>query len=141
METNATFRLTGDNEPLTAAAVTTRLGLRPTTAFEAGTAVGPRSGRLRGYSFWALEASPTIASGVELAEQLHKLLDQLEPLSDELWALARQGYEANWFCFVASHATEHAVELDRRTMERLLRLPGDLWLDVCGDDLEGSPTA
>ena len=50
-----------------------------------------------------------------------------------LWDLAGSGYEANWLCYVASHATEHAVELDRQTMQRLLALPGDLWLDVCGD--------
>jgi hypothetical protein len=40
---------------------------------------------------------------------------------------------ANWCCWVASHATEHAVELDRPTLQRILALPGDLWLDVCGD--------
>jgi hypothetical protein len=43
------------------------------------------------------------------------------------------GYTANWFCFIASHVTEHAAELDRQTLQRLLALPGDLWLDVCGE--------
>jgi hypothetical protein len=38
-----------------------------------------------------------------------------------------------WFCYIASHATEHAAELDRQTLQRLLALPGDLWLDVCGE--------
>jgi hypothetical protein len=31
---------------------------------------------------------------------------------------------------------EHAAELDRQTMQRVLALPGDLWLDVCGDDFD-----
>jgi hypothetical protein len=50
--------------------------------------------------------------------------------------LIHEGYEANWFCSIASHATEHAAELDRLTLQRLLALPGDLWLDVCGDDTD-----
>jgi hypothetical protein len=44
------------------------------------------------------------------------------------------GYQANWFCHIASNAPEHAAELDHETLQRLLALPGDLWLDVCGDD-------
>jgi hypothetical protein len=31
---------------------------------------------------------------------------------------------------VGSHHLEHSVELDRQTLQRLLALPGDLWLDV-----------
>lgn len=53
-----------------------------------------------------------------------------------LWELVRAGYGANWFCYIASHATEHAAELDRQTLQRLLALPGDIWLDVCGDDAD-----
>jgi hypothetical protein len=53
-----------------------------------------------------------------------------------LWELIHTGYDANWFCYIASHATEHAAELDRQTMQRILALPGDLWLDVCGDDTD-----
>jgi hypothetical protein len=45
-----------------------------------------------------------------------------------------EGYQANWFCYLASHATEHAAELDRQLLQRLLALPGNLWLDVSGDD-------
>lgn len=48
----------------------------------------------------------------------------------------RAGYDANWFCYIASHATEHAAELDRKTLQRILALPGDLWLDVCGGNDE-----
>ena len=32
--------------------------------------------------------------------------------------------------------TEHAAELDRQTIQRIIALPGDLWLDVCGDDTD-----
>jgi hypothetical protein len=34
--------------------------------------------------------------------------------------------------------TEHAAEIDRDLMRRLLALPGDLWLDVCGDGTDES---
>lgn len=135
METTATFRLHGDGA-LTAAQVTERLGIQPTTAAEASTPVSSRSPHTRDGAMWTLSSSPRVESGVELSEQLHRLLDLLEPVADTLWDLVAVGYHANWFCFVASHPTEHAVELDRPTLQRLLALPGDLWLDVCGDDID-----
>jgi hypothetical protein len=63
-------------------------------------------------------------------------LADLEPAAAALWELAHTGYDANWHRHIASHATEHAAELDRQTMRRVLTLPGDLWLDVCGDDTD-----
>jgi hypothetical protein len=82
---------------------------------------------------WLLSSSPHIETGTELTEQLHRLLATLEPVTAPLWELVCQGYDANWLCWIASHATERAAELDRPTLQRLLALPGDLWLDVCGD--------
>ena len=135
METTATFRLFGD-ATLTAAAVTRRLGIQPTRALEAGDRMSSRSAATRDSSAWLLSSSPGIETGTELAEQLHRLLVLLEPVTAQLWDLVRAGYEANWFCYIASHAAEHAAELDRQTMQRLLALPGDLWLDVCGDGFD-----
>lgn len=71
--------------------------------------------------------------GVELSDQLGRLLDVLEPRVAELWRLVDEGWEANWFCYLGSHAAEHAAELDRELLRRLLALPGDLWLDVYSD--------
>lgn len=133
VETTATFRLSGD-ATLTAAEVTRRLGISPTRAFEAGDPVSSRSATPRGSSLWLLTSSPSIEAGTELVEHLHRLLGILEPMTGPLWELVRAGYHANWLCYVAPHATEHAAELDRRTVQRILALPGDLWLDVCGDD-------
>ena len=135
METKATFRLFGGGR-LTAAAVTLRLGVEPTWRAEAGGRVSSRSRHTRDCSAWLLSSSPDIEPGTELSEHLQRLLAILEPVTESLWELVREGYEANWFCFVASHATEHAAELDRATMRRVLALPGDLWLDVCGDDTD-----
>nr|WP_071587968.1 DUF4279 domain-containing protein [Pseudofrankia inefficax] len=132
MRTTATYRLVGP-DGLTAAAVTQRLGLQPTKAFEVCTPVSSRSRSIRGTSGWLLQSSPQVESGVELETHLHRLLVLLEPLAQPLWDLVDAGYWANWFCFVASEATEHAVELDRRLLSRLLALPGDLWIDSCGD--------
>jgi hypothetical protein len=131
--TTATFRLFGD-DGLTAQAVTSHLGIEPSLSFEAGTPVSSRSTNLRDSSAWLLSSSASIEDGVELAEQIERLLRLLEPLAARLWELVTQGYQANWFCYVGSHATEHAAELDRDLLTRLLRLPGDLWLDVCGDE-------
>lgn len=139
METRATFRVFGD-ATLTAAAVTGRLGIQPTRTFEAGDRISSHSAASRGSSAWLLSSSPRIETGIELAVQLHRLLVVLEPVTAQLWDLVHAGYEANWFCFIASHGTEHAAELDRQTLRRLLALPGDLWLDVYGDgeDCENS---
>jgi hypothetical protein len=127
----ATFRLFGA-AGRTAAAVTDRLGIQPTRAYEAGDPVNSRSESTRVSSLWRLSSSAGF-EGTELAEHLHGLLAVLEPVAAPLWELVRDGYEANWFCYIASHPAEHAAELDRSTLQRLLGLPGDLWLDVCGD--------
>jgi hypothetical protein len=89
----------------------------------------PGGTRRSGLQIWGGRAAET---GIELGEQLHRLLAILEPVTEALWELVHAGYDANWFCYIASHATEHAAELDRQTMQRILALPGDLWLDVCG---------
>jgi Domain of unknown function (DUF4279) len=133
VQTKATFRLGGRDAALTAAAVTERLGLQPSQALEAGTSAR-RSPHTRDYSLWLLSSSQQIERDVGLGEQLGRLLAVLEPVTTPLWELVGAGYEANWYCFVASSATEHAVELDRKVLQRLMALPGDLWLDVCGDE-------
>jgi len=132
VRTTATFRLIGD-ATLTAEAVTRRLGILPSHAFEAGDRFSRRSQATRSSSVWLLNSSSGIEDGTELAEHLHRLLDDLEPVTAQLWDLVHAGYKANWFCYIASHATEHAAELDRPTLQRLLVLPGDLWLDVGGE--------
>lgn len=137
VRTRASFRLRGDNSGLTADAVDRKLRLEPTFAGEAGDRVGRRPGARRAESLWVLSSAPAIEDGVELGEQLRRLLEVLEPVTGELWELIDAGYEANWYCWVESHATEHAIEIDRRLMQRLLALPGDLWLDACGDGSAG----
>jgi Domain of unknown function (DUF4279) len=132
VQTRATFRLSG-HAGLTAAAITRRLAIQPTRAFEEGDPVSSRSASTRKSSLWLLSSSPQIEDGTELTGHLHRLLAILEPVTAPLWDLVNEGCEANWYCWIASHATEHAAELDRPTLQRLLALPGDLWLDVCGD--------
>jgi hypothetical protein len=131
VETTALFRLSG-NATLTAAAVTRGLGIQPTRAFEAGDPVRSRSATTRHGSLWLLASSPRIEADTEITWHLHGLLATLEPTTAALWELARSGYDANWLCCIGSHS----AELDRDTMHRILALPGDLWLDVHGDDAD-----
>jgi hypothetical protein len=79
---------------------------------------------------WRLASAAAPVEGSELSEQLAVLLDQLHPRRGDLWALVDQGYEMDWFCYLGSHGTEHAAELPRELMQRLLDLPGTLLLDV-----------
>ncbi|WP_018685468.1 DUF4279 domain-containing protein [Actinokineospora enzanensis] len=126
MRTEATYRLVGGGS---ARAVTEMLGLEPTIAAE----VGDRRGRSTvSVPYWFLSSG--LPTDAELADHLDWLLDRLEPRQAELWRLVEAGYTADWFCLAASHATEHAVELDRALLARLLAVPGDLLIDVTGDD-------
>jgi hypothetical protein len=136
MRTGATFRLHGEGGLLTAADVTSLLGLEPTKAFEVGEPRGHGSRRVRDFSTW--ELSTDVDDDTELDVQLRKLLTVLEPTAGALWNLVERGYEASWFCYVGSHAAEHAVVLDRDLMTRLLGLPGELWLDIYEDGPPGS---
>ena len=135
VRTTASFRLFGD-ERLTAHAVTSRLGIAPSRAFEAEDQLSPRSSGVRSASLWLL-SSGEIEAGVELNDQIRRLLAVLEPVKAELWDLTAQGYRANWFCYVASSPAEHAAELGRGLLTDLLALPGDLWLDICGEPQDG----
>lgn len=130
----ATYRIFGPSGG-SAAEITRRLGISPTRSAEAGTPVGRRSPqRIRTQSIWQLSSSEDPTDGVELAQSLQKVLDQLTPVAPELWNLMHDGYEADWFCYVGSFAVEHAVELDRDTLTRVLALPGELLLDVYGKE-------
>ena len=131
MRTGATFRLHGKDGLLTAAGVTSVLELEPTKAYEAGEPRGHGSRRVSDVSTWNL--STDIEDDTELDVQLRKLLTVLEPRTADLWNLVERGYEANWFCYVGSYATEHAVVLDRDLVTRILALPGELWLDIYED--------
>jgi Domain of unknown function (DUF4279) len=107
METRAAFRLQGD-AGLTAATVTRRLGLQPTSSHEAGDPVSSRSAGVRDSSLWVLSSSPRIEGQTEIAGQLDRLLAALEPVAGLLSDLVASGYTANWYCWIASHATERA---------------------------------
>ena len=114
--------------------------MKPSHAHEAG---DPLRGTGRTYDTcgWYLDSAPEIEEGVELAESLGKLLDRVESAAAALWALEGEGYRITWPCILGSHRLEHSVELDRRMLQRLLALPGDLWLDVyeaIPDDLDAA---
>jgi len=83
---------------------------------------------------WSLGSAADAEYGVELGTALTVPLERLEPLADRLWDLHAGGHWIDWFCFVESHATEHAAKLSRSVLVRLLALPGDLLLDVYPDD-------
>lgn len=83
---------------------------------------------------WTLGSAANPEDNVELADQLRRLLTVLEPLTAALWDLVGGGYMANWFCYLGSGSTEHAAELDRDVLHRVLALPGDLWIGAYPED-------
>lgn len=128
----ATYRVYGATAGLTASGVTDRLGLVPSRSVEVGERPSPKA-QIAQASYWALSSGEAPEDGAELTETLTRVLDQLHPVRKQLWNLADEGYDIDWFCYLGSHATEHAAELPRAFMQRLLDVPGALLLDVYED--------
>jgi Domain of unknown function (DUF4279) len=133
VRTSATYRITAHSAELTAAAVTTALGVAPSRTVEAGERMTPRASIAR-QSYWSLSSGDIPEPGAELADSLTRVLNQLHPLRAKLWTLAETGYEMDWFCYLGSHATEHAAEIPREVMHQLLDVPGTLLLDIYDED-------
>ena len=55
------------------------------------------------------------------------------PAALALRGLTQDGYQADWFCYVGSYATEHTAELGRDILAHTLELPGELLLDIYSD--------
>jgi hypothetical protein len=117
---------------MSAAFVTQKLGIKPTAAIEARNRLG------RPESMWSLGTRPEVHDEAELGSQvvpqLANLLAVLEPHADVLRELTDMGYRATWECQVESQTTHAVVDIDRQLLARLLALPGDLRLDVRGND-------
>ncbi|HST85881.1 MAG TPA: DUF4279 domain-containing protein [Kineosporiaceae bacterium] len=136
MRTIASFRLIHQSGG-TARNVTERLGLEPTKVSEAGSPVSSRTPALVStHSAWVLSSAPEPQDDVRLSVMLDRLLEKLEPVRAALWSLEQEGYWANWLCMLDVEDGEAATEIHRQTMQRLLTLPGDLWLDVHKDTSE-----
>ena len=133
VRTMATYRIVGAATELTAARVTSALEVSPTKSGERGERPTPRS-PVAHASWWSLASGAEPDDATELSTQLDRVLAKLTARREALWALADEGYEMDWSCYVGSHATEHAVELSRQLMERLLAIPGELLLDVYSDE-------
>lgn len=128
-ECYATLRIWKSGVP--SADVTTRLGLTPTFAHEAGD-VG-RSGHVRKGAMWGL-STEHLGRG-KLADHLSELLDQVEPIREELVAMSADGFTIDWFCFVDVNGIG-GVELDAALLSRLGSLPVHLDLDIYGMENE-----
>jgi hypothetical protein len=89
--------------------------------------------RITAHSAWVLSSAPEPQDDVRLPAMLERLLVKLEPVRDVLWSLVDEGYWANWLCMLDAEDGEAATEIHRQTLQRLLALPGDLWLDVHKD--------
>jgi Domain of unknown function (DUF4279) len=113
----------------TAAHVSEVLGIVPSYFHEVGDLIR-NSERSYESSSWHLDSAQEIEEGVELADCLRQLLDRVEPAAASLWHLEGEGYRVSWPCILGTHTLEHSVELDRQTLQRLIALPGDLWLDI-----------
>lgn len=122
-ECYATLRVRKDG--VTSADVTARLGIQPTSAHEAGDARqgGPAWPR----AMWSLSTSERGRG--PLADHLDALLDLVEPARERIAALADEGFELDWFCFVGVPGIAGAM-LPPATLTRLGSLPIALDLDI-----------
>lgn len=90
-----------------------------------GISSSPRS---RSDAPWLLVAPPR--DGVELEESIVALLEMVEPRASQLAELRTLGAQVDLFCYVGSHATEHAAILAPSTWMRVAALDAELWLDI-----------
>jgi hypothetical protein len=126
VRTMATYRISAPDVSFSAEHVAAALEIDPSRSgwrHRPDTAVGQWS--------WASAAGPV--DGAELSQQIAVVIDQLDVHRAALWSPVEDGYEMDWFCFLGSHATEHAAELPRELLQCLLDLPGTLMLDVYDD--------
>lgn len=87
---------------------------------------------------WSLSSAADTQDHVELEASLDVELERLEPAAERLWELRAERHRMDSVCYVGSHRTEHAVELDRSLLTCLLALPGRLLLDVYPDGESGA---
>jgi len=129
----ATYRISGEARGLTAARVTDALGLTPSESWEIGDRPRPSS-PINLQSRWSLSSSNGPEPDVELSTQFERILASLAPHREELWQLVEDGYAMDWFCYVGSYDLEHALALPRRLLQQLLEVPGEVLLDIYGDE-------
>lgn len=115
---------------MSAAEVTTRLGIEPTYSHEAGDLHG-RGHRQRrwAHAIWSL-STEAYGRG-PLGGHLARLLDRLEPKRAVIEQLAHEGYAMDWFCFVSVEG-QGGVVLSVDLLQRLAALPIELSLDLYG---------
>jgi len=114
---------------LSAAHVTDVLGLAPTESFDTGDAYA-RDTRTRTHSAWSLE-SPSDDPSLEV--QLRALLDLVDSRGPALRALAAQGFQLTWTCWVEEADGDGAWSLTSALLRDLGALPVDLWFDSYAD--------
>ena len=125
MQCSASFRIF--SETALASAVGERLGIQATSVVERGQPLRPATTRKAVTSAWQLS---TLQREGELAEHLHELLRQIEPLRDRLLSLIPDGYVMDWWCSVESLDTERAIELEPSLLARLAAFPAPLLIDA-----------
>ncbi|AZI56889.1 DUF4279 domain-containing protein [Nakamurella antarctica] len=134
MRTRVTYQIFGDQTSLAADRVSRAHGIAPTKSRESGEPTTTR--QTARSSSWSLPTGEP-EDDVELSTQLETLLGILESRSNELWELSALGYRARWWCYAGSYAAEHAVEVSRALMGRLLAVPEERMLDFYNDEPKG----
>lgn len=107
--------------------MTERLRIEPTDAVEGAGSGRPSATSRRSMSIWRLATDERQS---DLAEHLVELLDRVEPMREQLVALANDGYVMDWWCSVESLDTERAIELSPALLARLASLPVPLLIDA-----------
>jgi hypothetical protein len=79
---------------------------------------------------WKLNSS--LADSEPLERHLRLLLESIAPAAEAVDALAANGYELDWFCFVSQDNGQGAVELSHNLLQSLSRHPISLVLDLYG---------
>jgi len=131
LRASACLRIGKSPEPGgSAAEISQRLGMTPSFAHEVGELYSPRSTNRRKSAIWGFESD--LSDDNDIEQHLTHLCSIFEPKRAALMALADDGYDMDWFCFVEvdNDAQGGGILLPRELLRRLAQFPVSLDFDI-----------
>ena len=134
-DVKASLSIYGEGKGLTAAAVTSALGMEPTSSYEFGDPISSKSpalrGKVRANSYWNYQMDRTVESEEDPhgMESLVKLAELFEPKAAELARLSTTYLIRVWM-FGASDSTQAGFVIGPETMRRLGLLSASFTGDI-----------
>lgn len=117
-EVKATFRFVGDN--VDPEYITHLVKLKPSSIRVKDAIVGKYPGKHHVTNYWGIDSR--LHPDRPLVAHLGYLLDLIEPHSDAIRRLKREGYSPNFFCGLFHTSASGYIMLEPQVLKRITRL-------------------